>query len=237
MKKTYCLTRISLFVICWIGLGAGVAEASNMEVTSFYPTQHVCGKSLEMTVGGTGFSAISAVEITPADHLQVGEMIEIESTEEGEKRWSVVILTEQEAQAGERNVVLVTPEGRTAPQTINVVPYAPEITELKILSTEQENCRVNLLLSIAYEDAELDTESPIETLFLCATGGGMYDMTQMTQTLTNLAQKGPGQYELEHSFEKSGYSCSGRCGLSITIKDGNGYQGSSTTRVDFSTSQ
>ncbi len=111
--KTMRVAIITVCMICvCIGWSLNVAakdiqENPNIEIDFDHePAQSVCGKSREIIVVGKGFSAISSVEITPAEHIDIKEIQKIDT-----KKWSFMVVTEKNAQPGERTIVWITPEG------------------------------------------------------------------------------------------------------------------------------
>ncbi len=198
----------------------------NIEIDTFYPTQNVCGKSKEIEIVGKGFSAISSIEIAPAEHIQVKEIKEVELSEwqksQDMKAWTIVVFAEKDAQPGERSVVLVTPEGRSQPETLTIVPYVPEITDVKILSTESYNCEVEMVLSIFYEGKKLDSDFQVQTRINC----GGYATFTTGRSPDNVSKKGEKEYAIHAKFTtgQPNSSCSGPCVLTLWVKDKNDYR-------------
>ncbi len=61
-------------------------------------------------------------------------------------------------------------------KTITIVPYAPEITDVKVLSTAVEGCEVETVLLVVYEGNDLDPRFGIQTQIRGQVRGQMESM-------------------------------------------------------------
>jgi hypothetical protein len=229
--QTMRVVIISLSVMCCLGWSLSLM-AADIEIEGFYnkidgyrTTQYVCGESKEVIVVGKGFSMISAVEITPSEHIQVKEVKEVEATQQqknaGMKAWSFVVVTEKNAQVGERTIVLITPEGKSKPETIIIAPYVPKINNVKVLSTKLSQCTVEIVLSVFYEGKDLETGSYVIGSVKC---GGRAYISNMKPD--RVIKKSEQEYEIQgiiYCADPSS-SCSGPCELVVWIYDKNGYE-------------
>ena len=146
----------------------GAAPGKAPQIEGFYPTQVLRGETTEITVRGKHFATIQSVEITPSEGVSVGE---IKEKEKG-KAWTLVMVVGQEAQPGERSVVVVTPQGRLAAQTIRIPNHIPRITEIKVLSTKRAGGAVEFEATVFDEAGDLGPNPHMVVTILC--GGPVY---------------------------------------------------------------
>lgn len=134
------------FTSIWIAMAllAGSAAAASNDFAFYgYKPQAVIGKTTPLEVIGT-HGPLQSVVITPADGLTV-EGIRDKALEpgrwirKGAKLWEFQLTVAPGSPAGERSVVLKTPNGDSKTETIVLVPYVPVIESFKILSAERSN--------------------------------------------------------------------------------------------------
>lgn len=236
MKRRSISTIISLIILFCIACFTKDSIAKGIEYIQVNPGQYIIGKTQKVTIIGKGFSNIESIEITPSEGIEISQLKQVER-EDGKEKWSIVIVVKKNATIGERTLIINTPEGKSDPNTIRIIPYAPEIKELKILSTNQEDCEVIMSLLVYYEAKELTRDtSKTRISFLCGADGGKYTAIESSGPPKEITKKDKGWYEIKDSFRQYSSSCSGVCRLKITLEDENGYTSNSlTTAVDFGT--
>jgi hypothetical protein len=85
------------------------------------------------------------------------------------KRWSLVFTVDKQAVPGKRSVVLVTSEGRTAPQEVEIPPHVPEIGRVLVSKARMKPLLVELSLSVS--DAGNDLGESPELFYALQCGG------------------------------------------------------------------
>lgn len=119
----------------WTGLRTTLTVAlGNTALDLSAATQVARGQTTEITFWGNHFEAIDSVEITPPEGVSVQSVKELETSENGWKRWSLVVSVDKTARPGERTLVVVTPQGRSKAETLRIATHVPKISDLRVAS-------------------------------------------------------------------------------------------------------
>lgn len=214
-----------MLVLC-ITPRVGAEEAGSARVSFFHPAQLARGQTTRVTVDGN-FNSIQTVEITPAEGVSV-QKIEPDGEYQGQKRWQIEFLVAQDAEPGERSVVIVTPQGRSQPTKVVLPPHVPVLSDFKALTVERKPIRI--VFSITVFDAEDDLDSP-NFLNSLKCGGSVAISIGVARDMKKLAH---GKYSLQATFsnEKS-EALPGTCQFRLSLDDRNHYQGRLTVPVEF----
>lgn len=176
-----------LILLAWgcMNLTVLAAAEKGPEIKFFFPKQVLRGETTEITVQGWDLKGIQSVEVTPSEGVSVGAIQEqkwMMFQRGGKYRkpwpwskelrgWTLELVVGQNAQPGERSVVVVTPEGRLAAQTIRIPNHIPRITEVKILSTKLSEKgsgdAVEFEAAVFDEAGDLGAESHMMVAILC----------------------------------------------------------------------
>lgn len=159
------------------------AAEKGPEIKFFYPKQVLRGEATEITVVGWDFKGIQSVEVTPSEGVSVRAIKEDTAVKWGarskkmwpwskaERAWTLEMVVGLEAQPGDRSVVVVTPQGRLAPQTIRIPNHIPRITEVKVLSAKpagkDSEGAVEFEATVFDEAGDLGSEPHIMVAILC----------------------------------------------------------------------
>jgi len=131
------MKRISepLWLMAFIILGAAPqagAQGLPNVIEGFFPTQLVAGQSNVLHLGIPGRGDVTAVEINPSAGVTVKDIKRSTDVREGSLFWDVTIEVASDAMPGNRTIVAVNPNGRTAPRPIAVYAHAPTISNPKV---------------------------------------------------------------------------------------------------------
>jgi hypothetical protein len=102
-------------------------------IEGFFPTQLVAGQSNVLHLGIPGRGEVTGVDIAPSAGVTVKD-IKRGDIREGSLFWDVTIDVASDAMPGNRTIVAVNQNGRTAPRPITVYAKAPTISNPKIVA-------------------------------------------------------------------------------------------------------
>jgi hypothetical protein len=122
-------------------------------IEGFFPTQLTAGQSNVLHLGIPGRGEVTGVEINPAAGITVKD-IKRGDVREGSLFWDVTIDVASDAMPGNRTIVAINPNGRTAPRPITVYAHVPAISNPKIVSAAVNQSDVQVQFSM--------TETPNE---------------------------------------------------------------------------
>lgn len=216
------------FTSIWIAMAllAGSASAASNDFAFYgYKPQAVIGKTTPLEVIGT-HGPLQSVVITPADGLTV-EGIRDKALEpgrwirKGAKLWEFQLTVAPGSPAGERSVVLKTPNGDSKTETIVLVPYVPVIESFKILSAERSNAAVEFELVVLDEGGKLGPGDPVSVHHKLLCGGSGIFGTTFTKVNEQKASK---TAIIRTSFSQVGSSASGTCEFFFSVANDAGYE-------------
>lgn len=181
------------------------------------------GQATEFYVRGKGFESIESIEVTPPAGVSVQDLREAETTEEERKdigrRWYFVLAVEPTARPGDRSVVLVTPQGRSEPETFRLAAHAPKISNLQILSAISANLTVRFSFAVFDPAGDAGANSKVYVGLHC--GDSMVGSVPLRRSIV---RKDAQNSVVQATFRREGSSATGTCLMSILFADGRGYQ-------------
>jgi hypothetical protein len=133
-------------------------------IEGYFPTQLVAGQSNVLHLGIPGRGDVTGVEVTPAAGITVKD-IKRGDVREGSLFWDVTVDVASDAAAGNRTIVAVNPNGRTAPRPIAVFAHVPAISNPKIVSAAVNQPTVQLQFAMTETPNEIG-DSPLVWFFL-----------------------------------------------------------------------
>jgi hypothetical protein len=133
-------------------------------IEGYFPTQLVAGQSNVLHLGVPGRGDVTGVEITPATGITVKD-IKRGDVREGSLFWDVTVDVAADAAPGNRTVIAVNPNGRTAPRPIAVFSHVPAISNPKIVSAAVNQPTVQLQFAMTETPNEIG-DSPLVWFFL-----------------------------------------------------------------------
>ena len=102
-------------------------------IEGFFPTQLVAGQTNMLHLGIPGRGDVTGVDIAPSTGITVKD-IKRGDIREGSLFWDVTIDVAADAAPGNRTIVAVNQNGRTAPRPITVYAKVPTIANPKVVS-------------------------------------------------------------------------------------------------------
>ena len=133
-------------------------------IEGFFPTQLVAGQSNVLHLGVPGRGEVTGVEIAPSAGITVKD-VKRGDIREGSLFWDVTIDVAADAAPGNRTIVAVNQNGRTAPRPIAVYAKVPTISNPKIVSAAVNQPAVQLQFAMTETPTEIG-DSPYVWFFL-----------------------------------------------------------------------
>ena len=143
---------------------AGYAQGLPNVIEGYFPTQLVAGQSNVLHLGIPGRGDVTGVEVTPAAGITVKD-IKRGDVREGSLFWDVTVDVASDAAPGNRTIVAVNQNGRTAPRPIAVFAHVPAISNPKIVSAAVNQPTVQLQFAMTETPNEIG-DSPLVWFFL-----------------------------------------------------------------------
>ncbi len=112
-------------------------------IEGFFPTQLAAGQTNVLHLGIPGRGELTGVEISPAAGITVRD-VKRGDIREGSLFWDVTVDVAADAMPGNRTIVAVNQNGRTAPRPIAVYSHVPRISDVKIVSAQVSQPTVQL---------------------------------------------------------------------------------------------
>src|SRR5262245_32355506 len=131
-------------------LGQGTQQIS---VETFYPRHAAAGRTTVINVAVPRSNEVQSAEISPPSGVTVAGITGKATSDQAIGWWELALDVAKDAAPGDRALVLVLRNARTAPVTISVPTHIPAISDLRI--TPQSNQR-GLELQLSAEDVAGD---------------------------------------------------------------------------------
>lgn len=199
--------------------------SGGLAIDCCFPAQAPVGRDSVVVIISQAVKSISAIKITPPEGIKIkkieeGRVSDYDKTQ-GKKRWEITINVDKKAKTGTRNLILETPDGVSQEKQLKVIPYVPEITAVKILSTKKDKWTVNFMLSVNYSGKELSTKSKLNIQMICGT-----DAIFTIRDVKKAANKGKGKWEVTGMVDNPGFNayCENPAEISVSLEDDNEYQ-------------
>ena len=207
-------------------------KEANIQLLGFKPPV-VQGEPGILKAAGKSFP-LQSVQITLPEDISIRDIKEIQP-EPGQREvwgdkarfWSITVFVDRTAKLGERTVVLVTPYGSSAPNTIRVVSHVPKISDLRILSAKGQDSSMEI--TFLASGAELGSKSVIVWTLSCDVGGAF-----QIDPLAKYARKDAQTTLITANLASRGSRSTGTCELKIAISDENSLESNELkTKVRF----
>ncbi len=156
--------RVVLASLLVFAPAAGFAQGLPNVIEGYFPTQLVAGQSNVLHLGIPGRGDVTGVEITPATGISVKD-IKKGDVREGSLFWEVTVDVAADAAPGNRAIVAINPNGRTAPRPISVFAHVPAISNPKVVSAAVNQPTVQLQFAMTEMPNEIG-DSPLVWFFL-----------------------------------------------------------------------
>ena len=132
--------------------------AQQISVETFYPRYAAAGRTTVINVAVPRGNEVQSAEVLPPSGVTIAGITGKAASDQAIGWWEVTLDVAKDATPGDRSLVLVLRNARTAPVTISVPTHIPVISDLRI--TPQSNQR-GLEVQLAAEDVAGDLgESP-----------------------------------------------------------------------------
>lgn len=223
-KKYFCFLLLVILILPVIVFSQEKSQPG-LAIECCFPAQVAAGLDSRIVVISSVIKEVSAVKITPSNDIVIKKIEEVSVSDydkkQGKKRWEITVSAGKKIKVGTRSLVLETPGGLSQEKQINVIPYIPEITALKVLSTKKDNWEVNFILSVNYPGKALSGKSQLSIQMSCG-----IDAIFTIRNAKKAVNKGKGKWEITGMADNPGYNayCEGPAEINISISDDNEYQ-------------
>ena len=143
--------------------------AQQISVETFYPRHAGAGRTTVINVAVPRNNEVQSAEISPPSGVTVAGITGKAASDQAIGWWELTLDVAKDATPGDRSLVLVLRNARTAPVTISVPTHIPAISTLQI--TPQSNQR-GLELQLSADDAAGDLGESPYVWFYAECGGG-----------------------------------------------------------------
>lgn len=165
MRSTSSVLAAGLIVLAsLVAPPAAPAQGLPNVIEGFFPTQLVAGQSNVLHLGVPGRGDVTGVEIAPSAGVTVKD-IKRGDVREGSLFWDVTVDVAGDAAPGNRTIVAVNQNGRTAPRPITVYAKVPTISNPKIVSAAVNQPVMQLQFAMAETPNEIG-DAPYVWFFL-----------------------------------------------------------------------
>jgi hypothetical protein len=146
-------------VFCLLPVGSVLGQdAQQISVETLYPRYAGAGRTTVISVAVPRGNEVQSAEVSPPSGITIAGITGKAASDQAIGWWEVTLVVAKDAAPGDRSLILVLRNARTAPVTISVPTHIPAISDLRI--TPQPNQR-GLELQLAAEDVAGDLgESP-----------------------------------------------------------------------------
>lgn len=231
MKRMCFVFFLLMGLLLSVAIFAQQKPAAGLNIECCFPGQVTIERDSRVVVISKDFSAISEIKISPPENITVKKIEEGKVSEydrkEGKKRWEIILFADKKAKLGPRTVTLQTPEGVSQEKTINVIPYVPDITKVKILSTKKDKWVVNFALDVNYPGKALGKKSKLNIQVVCG-----IDAIFTIRDIKKAINKGKGKWEVQGMVDNPSFNayCEEPAEISILVADDNDYRGGYITQ-------
>jgi hypothetical protein len=222
--KFYCFFLVMNLIL--LGMISAQDKAnSGLAIECCFPAQVAAGLDSRVVIISNAIKEISAVKINPPDDISIKKIEEINVSDydkkQGKKRWEIILTAGKKIKIGTRSLVLETPGGLSQEKQINVIPYIPEITNLKIISAKKDKWEVNFMLSVKYPGKALSDKSQLSIQMVCGV-----DAIFSIRDVKKAVNKGGGKWEITGMVDNPGMNayCEDASEINISLSDDNDYQ-------------
>ena len=143
----------ALIAVTALAPPAGAQGLPNV-IEGFFPTQLAAGRTNVLHLGIPGRGDVTGVEISPAAGITVKD-IKRGDVREGSLFWDVTIDVASDAMPGNRTIVAVNQNGRTAPRPITIYSHVPQISDVKVVSAQVSQPTVQLQFAMSETPNEI----------------------------------------------------------------------------------
>jgi len=167
--QRYRVCALAGVVFSLLPVGSVLGQrAQQISVETLYPRYAGAGRTTVINVAVPRGNEVQSAEISPPSGITIAGITGKAASDQAIGWWEVTLEVAKDATPGDRSLVLVLQNARTAPVTISVPTHIPAISDLRI--TPQPNQR-GLELQLAAEDVAGDLGDSPYVWFYADCGG------------------------------------------------------------------
>jgi hypothetical protein len=154
-----------------LGASSPVAHAQQMPgvIGSTYPTQLIPGQTTVLHLALGRNNPVQSIDITPSTGITVTG-VKARDLNQGAVWWEFTVAVANDAAPGPRTLVAVQQSGRTAPVTLLIPDHVPTISNLRVISAQANQPRVDLQLTATDPGGSVGQSPFVWFLLSCGSG-------------------------------------------------------------------
>jgi hypothetical protein len=135
-SSRFLVNAAAALAVILLTTGRTPLRAQQIRIEGVFPRQLPRGQATLVNVAVPSRDTIQAAEIVPSQGVKVSS-IKRGQNFQGALTWSeLTVEVAQEAEPGDRSLVLLLPMGRTTPVTIMIPSHVPQISELRVVAAQ-----------------------------------------------------------------------------------------------------
>ena len=160
----------ALVGVLFIGIAhMSYAQQAAGPIGSVYPTQLMPGQSTSVHVALARNNPVQSIEITPSTGVSVSDM-KSRDLNQGSVWWEFTVTVAKDAAPGSRTLVAVQQNGRSAPVTLLIPDHGPNISNLRVVSTQASQPMIDLQLAASNQGGTFGQTPKVWFLLACGPG-------------------------------------------------------------------
>src|SRR5678816_1223192 len=148
-----------------------IAHAQQVQgvIGSIYPTQLVPGERNVLHIALGRNNPVQSIEITPSSGITVSNMSS-RDLNQGSVWWEFTVTVAKDAAPGPRALVAVQQNGRTVPVTLLIPDHVPNISNLRVVSSQVSQSMIDLQLTATNQGGTFGGTPKVWFLLACRPG-------------------------------------------------------------------
>jgi hypothetical protein len=138
-------------------------------IGSVYPTQLRPGQSTSVHIALGRNNPVQSIEITPSTGVTVSDM-KSRDLNQGSVWWEFTVTVAKDAAPGPRALVAVQQNGRTVPVTLLIPDHVPNISNLRVVSSQVSQSMIDLQLTATNQGGTFGGTPKVWFLLACGPG-------------------------------------------------------------------
>ena len=159
MQRHRVCAIVGASLLCASSLFAQRAQPQEIRPETFYPRHAGRGRTTVINVAVPSPTPVMSAELTPSDGITVSE---IKGTGSGSEQnigwWEISLDVAKDAAPGDRSLVLVLQQARTAPITITIPSHVPTISNLRVVPPRANQQTGEIEVAVADAAADLGAD-------------------------------------------------------------------------------
>jgi hypothetical protein len=218
------MPRITLAILALLAGGAA-------KIDLFTPNQLPRGEATEVRIRIDQKATVERADVTPPQGVAVSDIKALDQKgQQGMKRWALTFTVDKDAAPGKRSVVVVTSQGETAPQEIEIPQHVPRLSDLKVTKAQRDPMELQFTVRVSDPEKDFGPGAEMQSTLIC--GGSIIGSIGSAQ---DVVAAGEGVSLVTLSLSQAGQRVLRPvvCDLELKLSDENKNTGRLKTQVEF----